>query len=426
MLTQPGYRPRLVDDQIARSMEAFGAVCVEGPKWCGKTWAALNQAKSVYYVGDPARNFQNRAMAELDPAAMLEGEEPRLIDEWQEVPSIWDAVRFEADKGQERGRFLLSGSSTPARKGVLHTGTGRIGTIRMHPMSLAESGDSCAKVSLRGLFEGPVKTMQTGEVRLQRLCELIVRGGWPGNLESSAENMGLVPQSYLDQVVTQDMLRVDGVRRDPHKMGMLLRSLARNESTMASLATLRRDMLQYDDDTLAENTVADYLGVLGRMFVTWEQPAFDPNMRSAVRVGKRPKRHLADPSLAAAALGATPQRLMGDLETLGFLFEALCERDLLVYAQASGGRLGHYRDGMGREVDAVVEMPDGEWAAVEVKLGANQIDAAAASLLKMREMIKAEPRGRMPSVLLVVCGLSAFAYTRPDGVVVVPITALTA
>lgn len=424
VLTQEGYLPRLIDVSIARALQAFGAVCVEGPKWCGKTWALLNQAESVYYVGDPAGGFQNRRLAEMEPGIALGGEEPHLVDEWQDVPSIWDAVRYEVDRSPRKGRFLLSGSSTPQRKGVMHGGTGRIGTLRMHPMSLFESGDSSGVVSMRALFDGPLRSLQTGDVSLERLCRLIVRGGWPGNLGVPEEVCGLVPASYIKQIAEQDANRVDNGHRDPYKVNLLIRSLARNESTLASNATLRRDMTQFDDDTLSDATISDYMEVLYRLFAVYDQPAFDPNMRSSIRVGKKPKRHLADPSLAAAALRATPQRLMGDLNTLGFLFEALCERDLMIYAQACGGNLFHYRDGNGREIDAVVELPDGRWGAFEIKLGANQIDAAAASLIKMRDVIDAEPNARTPAVLVVICGLSSFAYTRPDGVMVVPITAL--
>lgn len=424
MLTQKGYLPRLVDDRIALMMQAFGAVCVEGPKWCGKTWASLNQARSAYFVGDPSGNFQNRRMAQMEPSVVLTGEEPRLVDEWQEVPSIWDAVRFEVDRSPGHGRFLLSGSSTPQFKGVMHSGTGRIATVRMHPMSLFESGDSSGAVSLRSLFDETLDPVDTGKVTLEQLCALVVRGGWPGNLSAIPETAQLVPAAYLRQVIDQDVSRVDGKSRDPYKMELLVRSLARNESTLATNATLKRDMRQFDDDSMADNTLSEYLSVLYRLFVVYDQPAFDPHMRSSVRVGKKPKRHLADPSLAAAALGANVERLMHDLETLGFLFEALCERDLMVYALANGGKLYHYRDGNDRQIDAVVELPDGRWGAFEVKLGANQIDKAAKSLLALKQAIERESRGVAPSVLVVVCGLSSFAYTRDDGVMVVPITAL--
>lgn len=421
-----GYLKRVVDSQIARALEVFGGVCVEGPKWCGKTWAALNAAKSVFYVGDPAGNFQNRQLAEIDPMLALAGEQPHLIDEWQEVPSLWDAVRFDVDQTQKKGCYLLSGSSTPVQRGVIHTGTGRIGVIRMHPMSLAESGDSSAQVSLVGLFESGLAPLQTGDVELSTLAHLIVRGGWPGNLQVPAEDSAAAPRAYIEQVAERDASRLDDKSRDPHKMMMLLRSLARNESTLASMATLRRDIREYDDDDVSDSTVAEYLTVLSRIFAVYEQPAFNPHMRSSVRVGKKPKRHLADPSLAAAVLRVTPERLIGDLETFGFLFEALCERDLNIYAQALGGSLYHYRDALNREIDAVVELPDGRWGAFEIKLGANQIDDAAAGLLALKKDMENDSSAVPPSILVVICGMSSFAYTRPDGVMVVPITALGA
>lgn len=418
------YLKRTIDAQIAEALEVFGGVCIEGPKWCGKTWAALNAAKSVFYVGDPAGNFQNRRLAEIDPTVALTGEKPHLIDEWQEVPSLWDAVRFDVDQAQGKGSYLLSGSSVPVQRGVMHTGTGRICIIRMHPMSLAESGDSSAQVSLACLFGGDLKARQTGNVELSTLARLIVRGGWPGNLQVSAAKSGAAPRAYIEQVAERDASRLDNKSRDPHKMMMLLRSLARNESTLASMATLRRDIQEYDDDDVSDNTVAEYLTVLNRIFAVYEQPAFNPHMRSSVRVGKKPKRHLADPSLAAAALRVTPERLMGDLETFGFLFEALCERDLNIYAQALGGSLYHYRDALNREIDAVVELPDGRWGAFEIKLGANQIDGAAAGLLALKKDMEEDQSAIPPSILVVICGMSSFAYTRPDGVMVVPITAL--
>lgn len=424
MLTPDGYKPRLVDHQITRALGVFGAVCVEGPKWCGKTWALMNQAQSAIFLGDPSGNFQNRRLAQMDPSLVLPGETPRLIDEWQEVPPIWDAVRYAVDKEGEKGRYLLSGSSTPQYKGVMHSGTGRIATIHMSPMSLYESGDSAGAVSLKSLFEAGLEASQTGEVQISHLCRLIIRGGWPGNIDAPAGDEGLVPASYVEQVCNQDINRIDDKTRSTEKMTLLMRSLARNESTLASVSTLRRDMLQFDDDTLSPDTVADYLDVLYRLFAIYDQPAFNPNMRSSVRVGKKPKRHLADPSLAAAALGATETSLINDLNTLGFLFESLCERDLMVYARANGGKLFHYRDGRNREIDAVVEMPGGEWGAFEIKLGANQIDSAAESLLALKEDMESDPHAKPPCILVVICGLTSFAYTRPDGVMVVPITAL--
>lgn len=423
-MRRKGYRSRLVDAKIDDMLVAFGAVAVDGPKWCGKTWTALNHGNSVVYIGDPAGNFQNRRAAQLDPALVLRGEAPRVIDEWQEVPALWDAVRFAVDESAQRGKYILTGSSTPNFKGVLHSGAGRIGVTRMRPMSLFESGESSGEVSLAAVFDGPLEARATGEVELSSLIEQVIRGGWPGAIGLSQSAAHEVSEGYLYAVAHDDISRIDGVSRSPHRVAMLLRSLARNESTVASNRTLKNDMQEYDDETIDEKTIADYLESLRRLFLIDDQPAFNPNMRSSVRVGKMPKRHLADPSLAAAALGVTAETLTDDLNTFGFLFEAMCERDLRVYAQCAGGELYHYRDGRGREIDAVVTVPDGRWAAIEIKLGAHQIDEAASKLLALQRDMQDDPRATPPSVLCVVCGMTAYAYTRPDGVCVVPITAL--
>lgn len=423
-LTEEGYLPRVIDDQLTAKLRTYGAVCVEGPRWCGKTWASLNQAESVTYIGDPKGNFQNRRLAQMDPGLVLEGARPHLVDEWQEVPGIWDAVKFAVDRSRAKGSFLLTGSSTPHRKGVMHSGVGRIGMLAMRPMSLYESGDSSGVVSLRQLFRSPVPAKSTGEVGLRRLAELVVRGGWPANLGASLESAAELTRGYLSLTVEDDASRIDGVQRDPHKLMMLIRSLARNESSLASDATLRRDMLEYDDETLAPDTVTDYVRVLRRLFMLWEQQSYDPNYRSSVRVGKKPKRHLADPSLAAAALGMGVEELIGDLNTFGFLFEGMCVRDLAVYGGAMDATVRHYRDAQNREIDAIVELQNGDWGAFEVKLGANQIDDAAAHLVAMRSLMERDGKARPPKILVVVCGMSSAAYTRPDGVMVVPPTAL--
>ena len=417
------YRPRVADDLVRNCLEVAGAVCLEGPKWCGKTWTSAYHCASSMYVGDPANNFQNRRLAEMSPDLVLQGEPPRLIDEWQEVPLLWDAVRFEVDRRGENGQFILTGSSTPNRKGVMHSGAGRIVTLRMRPMSLYESGDSTGAVSLRDVLSGELAQVFTGDVSLMHLLELIVRGGWPGNLGTAHPDSGVLPASYIRAILDDDASRLDGTRRDSRKMELLLRSLARNESTTATGRTLKRDIKDVDDEDINSDTIAAYLDVFKRLFLTDNQPPFSSNIRSATRIKQAEKRHLADPSLSAALLGATPDKLVNDLETAGLLFEALCERDLRIYAEALGAALYHYQDYANREIDAVVETADGEWFAFEMKLGANQIDAAAASLLSVRESIAAGG-GKPPRELCVVCGLSNAAYKRPDGVLVVPITSL--
>lgn len=418
------YRPRLADKKVDEYLSTFGAVCIEGPKWCGKTWTAAYHSKSEIYIGDPANNFQNRQLAELSPSLVLDGQTPRLIDEWQEVPPLWDAVRYRVDQTPERGQFILTGSATPNHKGILHSGAGRIARLRMRPMSLFESGDSSGKVSLLDICSGNAKPCMTGEVDLRQLIELIIRGGWPGSLDLPVSQAALLPGEYLNAVIDDDVYRIDGVKRDTTKMRQLLRSLARNESTTATNKTLVRDIKAVDDEDIDSDTVAAYLDVFKRLFLTENQAPFSNGMRSSVRVKQAEKRHFSDPSLACALLKATPQSLLGDLETLGFLFEAMCERDLRIYAESFGGELYHYQDYRGKEIDAVLELPDGRWCAFEIKLGANQIDAAAKNLLDIKREFEADPKGKAPSAMCVVCGMASAAYLRPDGVFVVPITAL--
>lgn len=418
------YMSRIIDAKIEEYLKVFGAVCVEGPKWCGKTWTSSYHSKSEIFIGDPDGNFQNRQLAELSPDLVLQGESPRLIDEWQEVPPIWDAVRHKVDQSGEKGQFILTGSATPNHKGIMHSGAGRIAKLRMRPMSLYESGDSTGEVSLENLCHGKINSVLTGEVDLKHLTELIVRGGWPGTLHLPVEQAALLPAEYLRAVIDDDVYRIDGIKRNLSKMRLLLRSLARNESTTATNKTLKNDIKDVDDEDVDVETVKEYLNIFDRLFITDNQPPFSVGVRSSVRVKQAVKRHLADPSLACSLLNITAEGLIGDLETLGFLFEALCERDMKIYAEAFGGKLYHYQDYQGREIDAVIELSDGRWCAFEIKLGANQIDAAAQNLLQIRKEIEKDPKGKPPAVLCVVCGMTNAAYERNDGVFVVPITAL--
>ena len=423
-MNNENYRPRIIDGQLKEYLSTFGAVCIEGPKWCGKTWTSSYHSKSEIYIGDPAGNFQNRQLAEMSPELVLEGETPRLIDEWQEVPPLWDAVRYKVDKTTQKGQFILTGSATPNHKGILHSGAGRIARLRMRTMSLWESGDSCGAVSLKELCRGVLSPALIASPDLKKLIELVIRGGWPGSIGLPPERAALLPSEYLNAVIDDDVYRMDGVKRDTQKMRLLLRSLARNESTAASNKTLARDIRGTDDEDIDAATVASYLDIFKRLFITDNQPPFAAGIRSSVRVKQAEKRHLSDPSLACALLKATPAGLLGDLETLGFLFEAMCERDLRIYAESFGANLYHYQDYKDNEIDAVVELPDGEWCAFEIKLGANQIDAAAGNLLQIKKQFENDPKGKPPAVLCVLCGLSNAAYKRPDGVFVVPVTAL--
>ena len=418
------YKQRIIDAQVERFLKNFGAICVEGPKWCGKTWTSSYHSKSEFLIGDPSNNFQNRQLAQLSPSIVLEGETPRLIDEWQEVPPIWDAVRYTVDQRGEKSQFVLTGSSTPNKKGVLHSGAGRIGKLRMRTMSLYESGDSSGKVSLKELCSGNMSQSLTGEVNLRDLIYYVVRGGWPGNLGVSEEDAQMLPTSYINAIIDDDAQRIDDIKYDKEKMQLLLRSLARNESTTASQSKLLSDIKDYDDESIDRKTVSQYLDVFARLFLIDNQPPYSSNIRSSVRVKQAEKRHFCDPALACALLKATPEKLLGDLNTFGFMFEALCERDLKIYAESFGANLFHYQDYQNREIDAVVELDNGNWCAFEIKLGANQIDAAAAELISVRDDIANQKDGVPPSVLCVICGMSNAAYQRPDGVFVVPITAL--
>lgn len=418
------YKKRVIDEQVVRYLQNFGAICIEGPKWCGKTWTSSFHSKSEILLGSPDNNFQNRQLAMISPSIVLEGETPRLIDEWQEVPPIWDAVRYTVDQRGEKSQFILTGSSTPDRKGILHSGAGRIGKLHMRTMSLYESGDSSGIVSLKDLCNGFLTQTLTGNVDLRDLIYYAVRGGWPGNLGVSVEDAQILPESYINAIIDDDAQRIDEIKYDKQKMNLLLRSLARNESTTATQNKLLNDIKAFDDELIDRNTLALYLNVFERLFLLDNQPPFSSNIRSSIRVKQSEKRHFCDPALACALIKATPEKLLKDLRTFGFIFEAMCERDLKIYAESFGANVFHYQDYKNREIDAVIELDDGRWCAFEIKLGVNQIDAAAENLLNIRNEISKEKNGVPPSVMCVICGLSTAAYRRPDGVFVVPITAL--
>ena len=418
------YKRRVIDKSIDTYLQVSGAICVEGPKWCGKTWTSAYHSNSEYLVGDPANNFSNRQLAELNPSLILQGDTPRLIDEWQEVPSIWDATRSEVDKRHKKGQIILTGSSTPKTKGIMHSGAGRIVKLRMNTMSLYESGDSSGKVSLSELCDGKLDMQLLEEVSLEKIATCIVRGGWPENIAINAEIAHLMPRAYMDTVVDEDLNNLDDdVEYNKHKVQLLLRSLARNESTTVSDLSLLKDIQQQDSESMSRNTIAKYLEALERLFLFNNQAPFSPNLRSSLRVKQSEKRHFSDPAMACALLNITPDKLLADLNTFGFLFESLVERDLSIYAQAFGAKLFHYQDYKNNEIDAVIELEDGDWCAFEIKLGAKKIDEGAENLIKVCNDI-VENGGKAPKIMCVICGLSNAAYVRPDGVFVVPITAL--
>lgn len=415
------YIERLIDTKVDEYLSCFGAVCIEGPKWCGKSWTGMKHAKSVFWLADPKDNFANRQLASLDVMKALDGVAPHLIDEWQEIPAIWDAVRFAVDERSEEGRFLLTGSSTPPKKGVIHSGTGRIASLQMHPMSLYESGASSGMVSLQEICDGNTMDVLRGESpSLEQLISYVIRGGWPGSLRKTPNAAALIPRVYVENVIRNDIGRMDDSIRDQAKVRKCLRSLARNESTTASLATIRDDIDEVDDTSMSPNTVADYLNLFKRIFLTNDIESFSTFLRSPSRIKQSPKRHFCDPSIAAALLGATERMLLRDLRTFGFLFESLAIRDLQIYAETMGAKLYHYQDYDGNEMDAVIQFDNDRWSGFEIKLNPEQVDEAASKLLKIAKLFKHNP----PESLAVVVGKSGLAYRRPDGVYVLPLTML--
>ncbi len=423
-LTPEGYLTRLVEDRILKSLKSAGAVSIEGPKNCGKTWCARSVSNSEYSLVDPEDNFINLRIAKEDPVVALKGDEPHLIDEWQDVPKIWDAVRYTVDKDGKKGRFILCGSSTVDKTKKSHSGAARIVDVKMQTMSLYESGDSSGKISLKGLFEGDFRTVKGRSLGLEGIAWLVMRGGWPGLLNSDEVSVSLLLTDYINKICEEDAQKIDGKKRDVAKLKRLFRSLARNESTLATKKKLSADILQFEDESLDNDTVTDYLDVLDKLHLIEDQPAYSPNYRSPVRVGKNPKRHLSDPSLAVAALKLNRTALKNDLETLGFMFEALCERDLRIYASTFGGEVFHYHDHSNREIDAVVEVKNEGWGAFEIKLGQDAIDSAAENLKKIRDFMRKDEKAVEPRFLCVITGLGGSAYRREDGVYVVPIIAL--
>lgn len=389
-----------------------------------KKWTSAFHSNSEFLVGDPTNNFSNRQLAELNPNLILQGETPRMIDEWQEVPSIWDATRAEVDKRHKKGQIILTGSSTPKTKGIMYSGTGRIVRLRMNTMSLYESGDSSGVVSLNELCQDKLTMQFLGEVSLEKLATIIVRGGWPENIFVDEKKVHLMPRAYMDNVIIEDLNKLDdSIVYDKHKTELLLRSLARNESTTVSDISLLKDIIENDNESMSRNTIAKYLESLNRLFILNNQMPFSPNLRSSLRVKQSEKRHFSDPAMACALLNITPEKLLNDLNTFGFMFEALVERDLGIYAQSFGAKLYHYQDYKNNEIDAVIELENGDWCAFEIKLGGKKIDEGAENLIKVCKDIE-KNGGKLPKIKCVISGLSNAAYKRADGVYVVPITAI--
>lgn len=414
-----GYLPRVADMRLDDALRSSGAVHIKGPKWCGKTETGIHHTRSQVYLQDPDKSPALLAMADSKPSELLIGDKPRLVDEWQMAPQLWDAVRFAVDREKVRGGYVLTGSSTPKIRPA-HTGVGRIAPLEMSTMSLLETGESTGAVSLLSLFEGTFDIAQVAGLDVDDYAHIICRGGWPEAVVSESRgDAGRMARDYVLELLDSNINEMDGIRRNRTWMRQIMRSYARNVSGQASLSTIAADM---QGEPPSAPTLSEYVDALSRAFVLNDLSAWNPRLRSKTAVRTSPTRHFSDPSIAAAVLAATPRGLLDDFETFGLLFESLCIHDLRVYASALGGSLYHYRDKTGLEADAVVVLDDGRWALVEVKMGQSRIDEGASHLLKLAERIDQTREGR-PSFLMVLTS-TACAYRREDGVVVVPLACL--
>lgn len=416
-----GYLSRLCDAELAEALQSTGAVLIEGAKWCGKTSSASNVAGSILYMQEPDSAAANKALADTKPSLLLKGEAPRLIDEWQVAPVLWDAVRFEVDRRQASGQFILTGSAVPNDNTTAHTGTGRISRIIMRPMSLFESLESNGTVSLRSLFEGELNIESISNLTIEQIAFAICRGGWPASIGKKEKIALRLARDYVEAVINYDVSRVDEVEKNPERVRLLLRSLARNIGTLATFQTIKSDM-EANDATISEKTISTYINALRRIFVVEDLPAWLPSLRSRTAIRTSAKRHFVDPSIAIAVMRTTPEGILTDFEYFGFLFEALCTRDIRIYAQANDGDVFHYRDKSGLESDLIIRLRNGRWAAIEVKLGNKQIEEAAQNLLKLKARIDEDQMGEVAFLMVITGG--QYAYRRQDGVLVVPIGCL--
>ena len=419
------YKPRIVDALLERKLLGKGAVLVEGAKWCGKTTTALRVAKSVLKLGEKQVLRSSRQLAEMNPALLLRGETPRLIDEWQTIPALWDTVRSEVDDRSEMGQFILTGSAVPVSSDEIeHTGTGRIGRLMMRPMSLWESGESTGEVSVGALFDEPEEIFAENHLEIEHLTYLTCRGGWPQ--ASLLEGTVALDQAfdYYDAVVHYDIQRADGVERDPERVKLLMRSYARHQGAAVNYGVICADMKSNDNASLNDDTVASYVKALKKIFVVEDTKAWNPNLRSKTAVRTSETRYFTDPSIGVAALGVGPEDFLNDLNTFGLFFETMAVRDLRVYAQALDGELYHYRDKNGLECDAVLHRRNGTYGLIEIKLGGDGlIEEGAANLNALEEKIDTT-KMKAPSFKMVLTGTGMYAYRRKDGVYVVPIGTL--
>ena len=414
------YLPRLIDNYIADKLEYAGAILIEGVKWCGKTRTAKEKAASGISFHDPKNGGSYRRLATTDPSVLLEGAVPRLIDEWQAAPEMWNAVKYEVDERGLPGQFILAGSAAPTEDPSRHSGAGRISRVIMRPMSLFESRESNGSVSLRNIFDRKEKVRGHSDLTVKKLSSALVRGGWPALMNAKEKaSMGMM-RGYVEAIINTDTSRVDKVQRSPATVRQLLRSLSRNISTPANMSTIRKDMVG-DDDSVSEKTVSSYINALRRIFVVEDVPAWNPSLRSSTAVRGSPKRHFVDPSIATAVMQTSPNGLLEDFNTFGFLFESLCIRDLRVYSQMLNGEVFHYRDSYGLEADAIVHLMDDRWGAVEMKMGSKEIEEGIKNLKKLREII--DPEKMAPPSFLMILTATEYAEER-DGVLIVPIGCL--
>lgn len=419
------YKIRITDKLIEKKLKGKGAVLIEGPKWCGKTTSAEQLAKSILYMAKPEDEKQNVLLSELNPSLLLQGDTPRLIDEWQIAPKLWDAIRFEIDHRNLEGQFILTGSAVPAdSKSIIHTGTGRFAWVLMRPMSLFESGESNGSISLKELFTAPDKIAAINTLDLQKIAFLVCRGGWPRATFMEDEIALEQAYDYYDAIINMDISRVDGVKRNPERVKLLMRSYARNQGQQISNEILKQDMITNDSESLDSDTVLSYVNALKKIFVVEEAPAWNPNLRSKAAIRTSNTRYFIDPSIAIAALGLGPEDLINDLNTFGLVFENMCIRDLRVYADALNGSVYHYRDNKGLECDAVIHLRNGTYGLIEIKLGGDKlIEEGAKSLITLQNQIDTT-RMKKPAFLMVLTGIGYFAYKREDNVYVVPIGCL--
>jgi len=418
-MSKKTYLKRLCDAELKLALQSSGGVLIEGAKWCGKTSTASKASKSIVYMQDPDNASSYQAIADTKPSLLLKGSIPRLIDEWQVAPVLWDAVRFEIDQRRAVGQFILTGSAVPMKNETAHTGTGRISRLVMRPMSLYESRESNGKISLRALFDGKQEDAGVmSELTIEQISYSLCRGGWPASINLTGKPALRMAMDYVEAIINQDISRVDGIEKNPERVRLLLRSLARNIATTATYQTIKED-IEAIDISISDKTISTYFNALRRIFVVEDLPAWAPSLRSKTAIRTTDKRHFVDPSIATAVMRTNPEGVLTDFKYFGFLFESLCTRDIRIYSQANDGDVFHYRDKSGLEADLIVRLRDGRWAAIEVKLGNKQIEEAAKNLLALKKKIDEEKMGKASFLMIITAG--QHAYQRKDGIWIVPI-----